>query len=77
MKRAVLQTIAVVDVVAVVALNLIGCVGTIAANGWAVGLSNIASWYSPFNIANLFLNVVLLSPALICYWLMNKQNSRT
>jgi hypothetical protein len=77
MKQAALQTIAMVDIVAVVALNLVGCVGTIAANGWAIGLSNIMSWYSPFNIANWLLNVVLLSPALICYWLMNKQNSRT
>jgi hypothetical protein len=76
MKRAALQVIAVVDIVFVVLLNLVACGGTFAQHGVVEGAGNIMSWYSPFNVASWIVNVVLLSPALICYWLMERDQPR-
>ncbi len=48
----------------VVALNLLGIAGAFVAYPFWEAVFRIQDWYSPFNIVNWGLNLVLVSPAL-------------
>jgi len=37
-------------------------VGTVAVNGWREGVGNIMMWFSPYNIANFLMLILLFGP---------------
>ncbi len=51
-----------------VAVNVVGIIGQFYLYGLAEGVSYIQEVYSPFNITNFVLSVVVLSPAIGAYY---------
>lgn len=41
-----------------------------------VGLAKLQKWLSPFNLASLIVNAVLLSPALAAYWWRERRREK-
>lgn len=48
----------------VLLLNLVGIAGAFIARPFWEAVDQVQQWYSPFNLVNWGLNLVLLSPAL-------------
>ena len=62
MKFKVMRTIGFTWLAGVGLLVLFAIVGTIAANGLRVGVGNILSWFSPYNVWNFMVMALLTSP---------------
>jgi cytochrome c oxidase subunit IV len=57
--------------------NLAGIVGQFYLHGFSGGLSYVQEIYNPFNIANLIVSIVSLSPALGAYlWRENRRKKQ-
>ena len=59
-----------------VAANLIGIIGQFWLHGFGGGISYVQEIYSPFNIINYIISVVVLSPALGAYLWRDKRRAR-
>lgn len=60
----------------VIILNLTSVAGTFLADDFWTAVDNVQTWYSPFNILNLLLNVALFSPAIGAYVWLNRRRKR-
>lgn len=61
----------------VLALNLLGIGAMLAtAESFGVGLSRVWSTFSPFNVVNYLLEVVLLSPAIAAHLWRGRRRKR-
>lgn len=53
----------------VVLVNIAAIAGRfLTAESFGEAWSDVASWYSPFNVWNLLAEIIALSPALLAYW---------
>lgn len=59
-----------------VLVNLVSIAGMFMHDGFWGGLGRVQHTYSPFNIVNWIMEVVLLSPALLAAWLLERRKSR-
>jgi hypothetical protein len=57
-------------------VNLVSMAGMFMHDGFWGGLGRVQETYSPFNIVNWIMEVVLLSPALLAAWLLERRKSR-
>jgi len=73
----ILRGFATVWVGAVGLLVLIGIVGRVwTASSFVEGVSEVMSWFSPFNIWNWVLTLLSLSPALGAHWIAGRLEKR-
>jgi len=57
----------------VVLVNIVAIVGRVlTAETLGEAWSDVASWYSPFNILNWLAELVALLPAIIAYWVRER-----
>lgn len=63
-------------VIIICLLNLIGIAGSFIKNDFWTAVVEVQEWYSPFNIWNHGLNVILLSPALAAYMWLDRRRKR-
>lgn len=60
----------------VLAANAFGVFAIFATNGFWEGISQIQADFSPYNVANIILQLVLLSPALLAFWWRDRCRAR-
>ena len=61
----------------IVLLNIIGIIGLfIGAPDFSTGWERVQETYSPWNVWNWGLNMVLISPAILVYWLRDRRRKR-
>jgi len=54
-------------------VNIIAGVGMFVAGGFWGGLAQLQETFSPFNVANYIMEVVLISPALAAHWWLERR----
>jgi uncharacterized membrane protein len=59
-----------------VLVNFVSIAGMFMHDGFWGGLGRVQDTYSPLNIFNWIMEVVLLSPALLAAWLLERRKSR-
>lgn len=57
----------------VILVNLAAIAGMLLHDGFWDGLSRVQDIYSPFNIFNWIMEVLLLSPALLAAWWLDRR----
>ncbi|MER8422456.1 hypothetical protein [Mesorhizobium sp. M1403] len=57
-------------------VNVVAISGMFMANGFWGGLTHVQDTYSPYNIINYVMEVVLLSPALAAFWWQERRRSQ-
>ena len=60
-----------------VATNVLGIIGQFLLYGFSGGISYVREIYSPFNVINYIVSVVVLSPAIGAYLWREKRRART
>lgn len=60
----------------VLLLNVIAVAGIFLVSGFWEGVARVQDTYSPFNIINWVVEVVLLSPALVTAWWLERRKSK-
>ena len=61
----------------IMALNAIAIVGMFAnAESFWAGVARVRETYSPFNVANFLVELIVLSPAIIAYWWRERRRER-
>lgn len=61
----------------VILANIVAVAGRfLTAESFGEAWSDIASWYSPFNVWNLLAEAIALSPALLAYWVRERLRKR-
>ncbi len=60
----------------VLLVNVAAVAGMFAQDGFWDGLSHVQDTYSPFNILNWVFELVLLSPALVAAWWLDRRKQR-
>lgn len=59
-----------------IGINVVAIVGMFMHDGFWGGLGRVQHTYSPFNIFNWIMEVVLLSPALAAAWWLERRKQR-
>ena len=59
-----------------VAVNVAGIIGQFYLHGFSEGVSYIQEVYSPFNIINFVLSVVVMSPAIGAYYWRDRRRKK-
>lgn len=59
-----------------IAVNVIGIIGQFYLYGFSGGVSYIQEIYSPFNVVNYIVSVVVLSPAIGAFLWRNKRRAK-
>ncbi|GER02317.1 hypothetical protein JCM17845_29400 [Iodidimonas gelatinilytica] len=57
--------------------NLLGIIGQFYLHGFSGGLTYIQEIYSPFNVINYVVSIVVLSPAFGAYYWREKRRARS
>jgi formate hydrogenlyase subunit 3/multisubunit Na+/H+ antiporter MnhD subunit len=57
-------------------VNVIAIAGMFMANGFWGGLAQFQDTFSPYNIINYLMEVVLIAPALLASWWQDKRRSK-
>jgi hypothetical protein len=57
-------------------INILAVAGMFLASGFWDGLARVQDTYSPFNIGNFVMEIILLSPALIAAWWLERRKSK-
>jgi len=57
-------------------VNVVAIAGMFMASGFWEGLSRVQDTYSPFNIINYVMEVVLISPALAAFWWQERRRNK-
>ena len=60
----------------IVVVKLIAIFGMFLRDGFWGGISSVQSTYSPFNIPIMVMELVLLLPAIIAYWWLERRRSK-
>lgn len=60
----------------VILVNVAAIAGMFLSDGFWGGLGRVQDTYSPFNIINWIMEVVLLAPALLAAWWLEKRKQR-
>ncbi|MGV2137406.1 hypothetical protein ACQZ45_05435 [Agrobacterium sp. 16-2014-1-2a] len=61
----------------VILVNLVAIAGMFMHDGFWGGVNRMQETYSPFNIFNWIMEVLLLSPALVAAWWLEKRKRET
>jgi hypothetical protein len=72
----VLQWFIGIWIVFAVLVNVVSIAGMFMHDGFWGGLGRMQDTYSPFNIFNWIMEVVLLSPALLAAWWLEQRKKR-
>jgi formate hydrogenlyase subunit 3/multisubunit Na+/H+ antiporter MnhD subunit len=56
-------------------VNLVAIAGMFMANGFWGGLGQLQETFSPYNIVNYVMEIVLLSPALLAFWWQERRRA--
>lgn len=57
-------------------VNIVAVAGMFMTDGFWGGIGRVQETYSPFNIGNFIMEIVLFSPALLASWWLQRRQQR-